>query len=1262
MSNGDPREIRLKSRRFEIVRVLGSGGMGVVYEARDRERATTVALKMLRSLGADAQGRLKREFRVLQGLHHPNLVSLGELLEDEGQLFFTMELVAGVDFIEHVRSGTPRPARSIPPPARSIPPPVADLMTLAGERAAAPGTWHWLERRGERFDEARLRAALLSLARGLEALHAAGKIHRDIKPSNVLVTAAGRVVILDFGVVQDATLGEGEGTVVGTAHFMAPEQAAGGRVGPEADWYSLGAMLYVALTGFFPFQLAPEVALDFKRRVEPTPPSLVVADALPPDLEALCMGLLRLDPARRPTGVEVRRLLETARASNEPTLPPAASAQRFVGREGELGQLHEAFAAARGGAAAAVLVEGESGMGKSALVRRFLASIEGEALVLSGRCYARESVPYKGVDEIGEALGRWIGGLAPERAAALLPPSAALLGDLFPALRLSSPRGRSSRPSAPLPSSRVGPRAAVDPLHARGQVFAALRELLARVAQEQPLVLVIDDLQWADADGLALLAAILRPPDAPRLLFVATLRGDPDRRGEAAPALAVPLRTIALRRLPRSEARELTSLLLGASTIWSASALETVDIDALAEEGGGHPLFLDALVRHRLSPAGGRGVVRLDDALRARIQRLDPPARRLIEVVAVAGRPVPARIAARAAEVDGAELSPAIAALCADNLAVTAGVGPAEAIEPFHDRVREAVFGGIEAPLRRAIHLRLALGLEAWGGADLEALALHFGEAGEGERASAYAVSAGDQAAAALAFDRASELYSAAHALHPRDDAEERELLMKLGDALASAGQGARAAEAYLRASNAAEPTLAIELRRRAAENLIRSGRIDEGLACLTEAMESVGLGASAAPVRSLASLLFRRAQLRARGIAFRERAVDQIPPDEITRLDVGYSAASSVTLVDGMRGTALQARHLLLALEAGEPTRAARALAIEACLIASMGTSESARAAEILAAATAVATRTGDPHTLGLMEGALGLTQLFAGRFQPALDALDRAEGVFRARAGVIWERVLAVSHAVWALWLLGDAAELQRRVPLLVREADARGDRYLSLYLRANVGNSCWLLADDSDEAEREIDVAFAGWTGTTFDVHGTFELVARANLDLYRGDGASAHRRFLDGRRVLARTTITRIQFVRISLDHLRGRAALSSSRTSPQRDALLAEALSAASRIERERADWGAPLAELLRAGVAASRGDSAVAAAALDRAVRGFHTADMALFDAAARRRLGEILGGEEGATMSRKATSWMRAQGVASPERITELLAPGFPT
>jgi serine/threonine protein kinase len=167
--------------RFELRRLVGEGGMGLVYEAYDRERDLVVALKTLRAVEPNALYRLKTEFRARADLDHRNLVRLGELHHARGHWFFTMELVDGVSFLDHVRD------------------PLAVSLGVAAEPGAEPplpGTFH---------DE-RLRDGLRQLALGLEALHRAGKVHRDLKPSNVLVTRKGRVVVLDFGLMRDAVV------------------------------------------------------------------------------------------------------------------------------------------------------------------------------------------------------------------------------------------------------------------------------------------------------------------------------------------------------------------------------------------------------------------------------------------------------------------------------------------------------------------------------------------------------------------------------------------------------------------------------------------------------------------------------------------------------------------------------------------------------------------------------------------------------------------------------------------------------------------------------------------------------------------------------------------------------------------------------------------------------------------------------------------------------------------------------------------------
>ena len=772
----EPRALPKPSlRRFEIVRTLGAGGMGVVYEVIDRERGSRAALKMLSHMDPEPRLRFKNEFRSLQDLHHPNLVRLDELLEEDGQLFFTMELVHGVHFLDHVRpAGTPSflIGGLRPEPMVTVVQRVGAGATAGSRSPEPPPPSKDAGRSG--FDEAHLRAALGELALGIAAIHGAGQVHRDVKSSNVLITPEGRVVVLDFGLITDTTRSEREVAVVGTAHFMAPEQAAGGRVGPPADWYSVGILLYASLTGAFPFQADLDAVIALKQRFEAPPPSRLTP-GLPADLEALCVRLVRRSPADRPGEAEILAALGVADAPPSRRYAPGPS---FVGRATELAVLAGAFAEVREGAPVAVIIEGESGMGKSALMRRFLDQLGAGVEVFAGRCYERESVPYKAVDEIVDALSRYLMALPAAEREALTPPSSGALATVFPVLR-------AAWPAATRPSSSSSPsREAVEPHEVRAAAFAALRELLRRLAARRPVVLAIDDLQWTDADSLALLADVMRADDAahvgpPALLFVATLRTNPDASGVRwQPALDLPLdrvRRVRVDRLSEPEAEALAAVLLGHD---GGAGQARRGAAAIAREAGGHPLFIDALVHHRLARADDDRVVRLDDALWSRIQRLDAAARRLLEIVAVAGTPLAATVAGRAAGAGAEEMDRSLTVLRIAGLVRTTGAGRARMVESYHDRIRETVASRLDVTARQRVHEQLARAIEADRPGELEALALHFRDAGDHDRAAGYAAQAGDHAAAALAFDRAARLYQMAFELRlgPRGGPGERAL------------------------------------------------------------------------------------------------------------------------------------------------------------------------------------------------------------------------------------------------------------------------------------------------------------------------------------------------------------------------------------------------------------------------------------------------------------------------------------------------------
>jgi hypothetical protein len=1202
------------TERFQLVRRIGSGGVGVVYEAFDKEQGGVVALKTLRTLSADAILRFKQEFRALQDIQHPHLVALGEMIEERGHWFFTMEMVRGVHFLRWTR---PHLGEELEP-------------TVTRELSQPPGTPTGAAPpiADGHFDEERLRKALGQLARGLGKLHAHKKVHRDIKTSNVLVTFDGRVVVLDFGLVAEASAPSDDG-LVGTVSHMAPEQAAGEPVGPEADWYSVGVVLYQALTGRSPFAGAPPEVLVQKQLDDPPSPQTLVP-SVPADLDALCMDLLSRSPAKRPGAAEILRRLHQEADSG-----PISLKDVFVGRRRERQLLWEAF---EKGQAAAVVVQGESGVGKSALVRHFVAGVLEkipEAVALAGRCYERESVPYKAVDGVVDALSRYLRD-APDRAQ-LIPPEAAVLGQVFPVLKPWMPE--------PAPSGDEE-----DPARLRLRMFAALRELLSRMAERGPLIVSIDDLQWADGDSLQLLTELMRPPDAPRLLLLGTVR----RSHEPSTGLPPPwygisgqLTPLVLEALPQEEAAELARL-LGAT-----------DAERVAREAGGHPLFIDELVRQPGNAAS------LDDALWTRIQRQEAPARHLLEIVALAGTPLEKEAAASAASLELDELSPVESQLRGAQLARTTGPRPGDFIECYHDRVREAISARLPPERKRELHGKLAAALALTGQAAPEELALHFREAGEIDKAAWYSGEAAAQASDALAFDRAARLYRQAIQLRPLPGADGRALQVALGEALANAGRGAEAAGAFREAAASIEPqsggdqAAKWELQRRAAEQLLRAGHIDEGLERLREVLDAVGVPMAKTPRRALLSLLWSRLRLKLRGLWFKPRREAEIPPEQLAHVDVSWSAAVGMAMVDTVRGADFQARCLLLALKSGEPRRITKAIALEAANNSAAGWPARERTARLLEIAQELAIHVASPYATGLLLGTTGIAAFLEGRWADARKLCERAESTFRDRCvGAAWELDNVLLFHLWSLVYLGEIRELNLRMPRTLREAESRGDRFMATSARTGDLAYYWLCAGDPDGALAAADESMRRWTKQGFLHQHWDDLLARCEIDLYRGDGKSAIRRMEERWKSLSDSFLLLIQISRTEAYFLRARSAIVAWGQSfgDEKQRLLKIAEKDARALSKEDSPWAPALAMVTRALLTHVRGGDAKPL--LESAEMQLLKLDMQMHARVVRRQRGALLGGDEGKLLVQDADAWLRAQEVKEPERLTAMMVP----
>lgn len=252
--------------RYQVLQELGRGGMGIVFQAHDKQLKEQVAIKILSPLLAqdpEALERLKREVSAARRISHPNIIRIHDLTETAGLHYISMEYFPGQNLKEYIRQSG-----------------ALSLMTAFSIAS--------------------------QICDGLAAAHSQGVIHRDLKSQNVIINAAQQVKIIDFGLARTAHV-EGmtvSGLILGTPEYMAPEQVNGKRVDERADIYSLGIILYELFTGRVPFKGDSAIAVSFKQvREEPLPPSRLNPQ-MNPAIEKVILRALEKEPLRRYSSVQ----------------------------------------------------------------------------------------------------------------------------------------------------------------------------------------------------------------------------------------------------------------------------------------------------------------------------------------------------------------------------------------------------------------------------------------------------------------------------------------------------------------------------------------------------------------------------------------------------------------------------------------------------------------------------------------------------------------------------------------------------------------------------------------------------------------------------------------------------------------------------------------------------------------------------------------------------------------------------------------------
>jgi hypothetical protein len=1203
--------------RYRELDYAGRGSLGAVYRAWDAELGATVALKTIVGHGPEFIYRLKREFRALRGVIHRNLAQLYDLVVSDEACFFTMEFVDGPDFVEFVRG----------PEAD---PPLADVVE-------------------------RLLGAAPQLVAGVRALHAAGHLHRDIKPSNLKIDRDGRVVVLDFDLVAPVErvlpMDYASAELAGTFAYMAPEQLVGLQTGPAADWHAVGVVLYESMSGELPVgRDAPLWAVGGERRIIPLRRS--VPDA-PVWLAELIEALLSNRPDARPTGEELLDCLAGARAlASRGEARASEKRPVLAGRETELDRLEMLH---REGRIAAIAVHGSSGVGKTELLRAFVARLSPPdatgPVVLAGRCNPQEAVPYQALDPIIDAMSRYL----VEREAGV--PSfdsraAAALLTLFPVLA-----------RVPSIASAAHGGEVADVPEARRLGTRALRDLLVCVARESGLIIWIDDVQWSDVDSSNLLGELLRPPGTPPLLLLLSYRSEDrddiplmtvlEELQSQFPELA--LSELALEPLAPVQAARL------AQDLCAATPLAPEQLEAIVNAARGSPFLIHEMVRLVESRGLADAGVPLDlsNVVSERLRELGSEERRVLELVSLCAQPTERGLVLRAAGV-GSRGWPLLARLEGRSLVRVQVASGEYAVQAYHDRIREAISGELPELTRVAHHRELATVLEASGRVEPDVLAYHFHGARELARASDHAVSAADKAAGALAFVRAAELYRSAREWDPRTSDRERSLRTREAECTADAAQLVEAGRLYLAASQGAPATDALELRRRASEHLLGGGAVEEGTAALVALLGDLGLPYPRSARRALLGSLRKLAGILLRGYAVRGAGSER-PPEEAIRIDTCFGIGKTLVGMDAMRGTYFSILGLVHALEAGDRYRTARSLGLVGGLLTTMGGPLASRGRRMMSTACELAEQLGALEILGTLAVAEGQVLMLHGHWRRARARSGEGVRLLSDCQGFAFERNVGRGNVLRSLEEIGeDFTEIAELAKQYYEAATSAANRYAEA---AAVQHLAFLAMarGDSDAARRYARRGVELWNRSGFHVQHLYTARAEAQCDLYEGRPEASYERVRELWEALRRSNLMRVPLARIDAHFLRGQLALAMARGGgAARDDLLRSCEGDARLLAREDRHDAKAHACLLQAGVHELRGRTDLALPLFDQASAHCAAGDMVLRGACVRLRQGELLGGEAGAACVSEAEARIAPLGIAHPRRWAAMYALGF--
>lgn len=669
----------------------GRGGMGVVFRATQLALQRPVALKAIvpeLALNSAYRERFHREAHLAASIEHPNVIPVYEAGDVDGTLYLIMRWVEGTDLRTLLKpSGPLSPSRAI--------------------------------------------RLLQPVAAALAAAHSRGLVHRDVKPANVLIARSGdededdgHVYLTDFGIAfrTDTESNTRTGDFLGTIDYTAPERFEGSKGEPRSDIYSFGCMLFETLTGHVPFERPAAAPKVFAHVNAPIPSVSDEVDGVPEELDALIVNSMAKHPDDRfaSAGELVTALAQaleqietTGKANARPKargdgagahapaplgahaptplsghgLPTAASSPELVGRQQELSILRAALEDARNGVPSIMLAIGEAGVGKSRLIRELEATARNsDMLVMRGQCLelSVDELPYA---PIAAALRNTDRDVIATALAELPRDARRELARVFP---------DTVREDAALTMA--------DDAYGQARLFGWILLLLRQLSERAPLLLSIEDLHYADMSSRDFLRFLVHNLRSERFVAIASVRSDdlhpehPVRRLVAELARAELVRRLDLAALSSKSVERQVAGILG--TVPSKALVQR-----LFARGQGNPFYTEVLVAAETSGSGDLPPT-IKDVLLLRVNKLGERSRRILRLIAAAGRPVDDPFIELATRLPHEEIEAALRDCVDHNLVVWDRATGEYSVR--HGLVSEAVYGDLLPPESAALHRRIA--------------------------------------------------------------------------------------------------------------------------------------------------------------------------------------------------------------------------------------------------------------------------------------------------------------------------------------------------------------------------------------------------------------------------------------------------------------------------------------------------------------------------------------------------------------------------